>query len=76
MSYRLYSFFCKTSDTFPSVGGAIGAASQAKHIIFLPTWGAISSTIIISIIGAIVGITTKLLVDAIIIKIKKSHKCK
>jgi phosphate/sulfate permease len=60
------------TDSLPVVGGGFGAFSQTPKLIpWLPTWEVIISTIIITMIGAIVGYLVKLLLDRIFIKPKE-----
>lgn len=73
MSYKIFSFFNKIGDVFPIGGGAAGAASQAKQFSYLPTWEAVIATIIITIIGALVGYLVKLGLDVIFRKIRKKY---
>lgn len=57
---RLY----KLTDTLPIIGGASGAASQIDKITpYLPTMEAVTSTIIITVVGAVIGYLVKLAMD-------------
>jgi len=57
------------TDSLPILGAVSGAVSQINK--FMPTWGAIFSLIILTIVGTIVGYLMKLLLDWIFKKIKK-----
>ena len=75
MSYRVYSFLSKITDTLPIGGGAIGAASQASHFINIPSVGVLFTAFIFSLIGASGGYLAKLFFDVIFRKIKKKYNC-
>lgn len=67
---KMERILARISDTLPVIGGATGAVSQApKFTSFLPTWETIIGTIILTIIGAVVGYLVKLYLD-------KIFKCK
>lgn len=63
MTYKILSFFDKLGDTLPVFGGAGGAISQAPEMSYLPTAQAIVTTIIITILGAVIGYIVKLMLD-------------
>jgi H+/Cl- antiporter ClcA len=72
---KIYCFIiCKLSDTFPPIGGTVGAISQAKTFHYLPTWEAIISTIIIGVVGGIIGYIVKLSLDFAFRNFKKKYK--
>lgn len=74
MSEKLFCLIYKFNDFLPVAGGAGGAVSQAKQFQFLPTWEVVVSTIIITIIGAVLGYGVKLLLDIVFCKLKKKYK--
>ncbi|MCZ2339350.1 MAG: hypothetical protein LC127_14400 [Chitinophagales bacterium] len=54
----------KLTDILPVLGGAGGAASQINNITpYLPTMEAVTSTIIITVVGAVIGYLVKLAMD-------------
>ena len=57
------------TDNLPVVGGATGALTQVKNVMF-PSLDTIIYTICIMAIGAIVGYLIKIFLDWLILKIK------
>jgi len=57
-----------STDSIPVAGGLTGALSQINK--FIPTWGAVISMIILTILGTTVGYLLKLLLDALFRKSK------
>jgi len=62
-----------STDSIPIIGGSVGAVST--DIIILPTPSTIISTILLAIIGALVGYGVKLVLDKIF-KHRKDKKNK
>lgn len=75
MNEKLFSVIFKINDTLPIIGGASGAVSQVEKLIpYLPTWNAVISTLVLTIIGGAGGYLIKLVFDIIFRKIKKKYK--
>jgi hypothetical protein len=74
MPYKI--LLCKISDSLPSIGGALGAVTQAPQIISSPTPGPLFYVILYGVVGSLAGILTKVLYDAILKKYKIWRKCK
>jgi len=58
-----------STEALPVLGGTTGALSQIGK--FVPDWGAVSSLIILTIVGTAVGYFVKLLLDWLFSKTKK-----
>ncbi len=58
------------TDALPVVGGATGALTQVKNVMF-PSFDAVIYTICIAVIGATVGYLIKIFLDWLFIKTKK-----
>ena len=64
----------KFTNIFPIGGGSAGAVYQINNINgYFPTWEVIISTIIVAIIGAIIGYAVKLILDVVFHKFKQKH---
>ena len=58
------------TDNLPALGGATGALTQVKNVM-LPSLDTIIYTICIMAIGATVGYLIKILLDWLVLKVKK-----
>jgi len=58
-----------TTESLPVLGSIIGALSQISK--FIPEWSAVTSLIILTIVGTLTGYGLKLLLDWLFSKIKK-----
>ena len=58
------------TDSLPVIGGATGALTQVKNVMF-PSIDTIIYTICIMAIGATVGYLIKIFLDWLILKVKK-----
>jgi len=59
-----------STDNLPPIGGAAGALTQVKNVMF-PSLDTIIYTICIMAIGATVGYLIKILLDWLVLKVKK-----
>lgn len=63
MSENTYN---KLNTLLPVFGGASGAASQVhKLTAFFPSWETLISSIIITVVGAVIGYLVKVLLDRV-----------
>lgn len=57
-----------STDSLPIVGGATGAVTGGKLLSYLPALETVISTIVLAVLGSVVGYFIKLLLDRIINK--------
>ena len=58
-----------TTESLPVVGGTTGALIQISK--FIPEWSTLTSLIVLTIIGTLIGYLVKLLLDWLFSKTKK-----
>ncbi len=64
----------KISNILPVGGGSAGAVYQINNVSeYFPAWEVIISTIIVAIIGAIIGYAVKLILDVVFHNLKQKH---
>jgi len=68
MIHKIFSSVFNT-DSLPVLGGTTGALSQIGK--FMPEWSAVTSLIILTLVGTISGYLGKLLLDWLFSKTKK-----
>lgn len=75
MTQRILTFCEKTTNILPVVGGTTGAIAQIGPLFnYLPTLQAVITTIILGLLGTIVGYFGKLLCDIVFKKLRKKFK--
>jgi hypothetical protein len=60
------------TDSLPVIGGAAGALTQTKEVVYFPSPDAVIYTICIALIGATVGYLIKIFLDWLFAKINKN----
>ena len=64
--------YFKLTNGLPIIGGGFGAFTQSTNILqYFPAIESVIATIIITIIGGVVGYITKMILDRIFCKRKK-----